>query len=151
MGSLEVQGYLLIDDTHWTRGCKLWHFKTAHFLQWHSRPKQQASLPFSQNQEVKLATESKWPPARALVQTKQNIPRRRPRGSEGQRHSIYSYLWRNVTHSFLPLILVSMTIILNFRTGSVVHLYMCSYATLTPTPAIWENLGVCTCTSTAHL
>lgn len=31
-----------------------------------------SSLPFSQNQEMKLATKSKWPRARALVQTKQN-------------------------------------------------------------------------------
>lgn len=85
-GLIRVQRHLVIDGMHWTWGCWLWHFKTAHFLQWHSVPEQQAWLPFSQNQETKLATKSKWPPARTLVQTKQNTPKCKPRGSEGQTH-----------------------------------------------------------------
>lgn len=45
-------------------------------------PKQQASLAFSQNQEMKLTTKSKWPPARALLQTQQNAPERSPHGQK---------------------------------------------------------------------
>lgn len=32
--SLGIQGLLLIDGMHWTWACWLWHFQTAHFLQW---------------------------------------------------------------------------------------------------------------------
>lgn len=72
------------------------------FFKWHtsfsdSVPKWQASLPFSQNQEVKLATKSKWPPGRALVQTKQNPPPHRQPRSQGWMCSICNDLWRNVT------------------------------------------------------
>lgn len=33
-GSLGVQRLLLIDGMQWTWACWLWHFQTAHFLQW---------------------------------------------------------------------------------------------------------------------
>lgn len=54
----------------WTRGCRL-------SLKWHTSFSDAAclsgSLPaIAQNQETKLATKSRWPPARAFAQTKQN-------------------------------------------------------------------------------